>query len=219
MAEKLAEKLEVGMVHWLGHASFRLDSPLGVIYFDPWKLKSDKKADFIFVTHDHYDHFSLDDILKISTGKTRVITEKGCKGKLSGFKGEIIIVKAGDKRKADGISFEVVPAYNVKKERLNFHPKEKGYLGFILDIGGTKIYHTGDTDFIPEMRNIDVDIALIPVGGTYTMDWSEAVDAVNSMRVRLVIPMHWGDIVGSKQDAIKFKEAVKVETRILEIEK
>lgn len=199
-------------VRWLGHASFRIDSSF-TIYFDPWKIKEIKPADIIFISHDHYDHCSTDDVRRLATDKTKIVAEKAAAQKLKGI-AQITSVEPGDEGDV-GVRYKAVPAYNTKPERQNFHPKDKRYVGFIVEIEGVKIYHPGDTDFIPEMRGLEADIALIPVGGTYTMDWKEAVDAVNSMRVKIAVPMHWGDIVGSKQDAIKFKDAVKTEVRIL----
>jgi L-ascorbate metabolism protein UlaG (beta-lactamase superfamily) len=170
---------------------------------------SSEPADVIFITHDHYDHLDLDDIKKIQKeGTTIVTTEDGAK-KLSG---NIKTIKAGDTLTVDEIQVEAVPAYNIGKD---FHPKASGWVGFILTIGGQRIYHPGDTDLIPEMDSIETDIALLPVGGTYTMTAEEAAEAANKIKPKIVVPMHFGTIVGSIEDAEKFKEKCEVPVQIL----
>lgn len=191
-------------VHWLGHASIRIDASK-VIYVDPWKVKGKPKADLILITHDHFDHCSPDDVNKIKTENTIIVTVKSCADKLSG---NIRIVSSGEEIEVKGIKIKAVPSYNIGKQ---FHPKAKGYVGFIFEVDGVKIYHAGDTDFINEMKTIQTDIAFVPVGGTYTMTAEEAAEAVNTFKPALAIPMHWGDIVGSEEDADKFCALVKTE--------
>lgn len=196
-------------IHWLGHATTRIDADK-VIYIDPWKLKEGaKKADIILITHDHFDHCVPVDVKKIQKDDTTIVTVKDCADKLSG---DIKIVKPGDKISVKGIEIEAVPAYNVNKD---FHPKSKGWVGFIVTVDGVKIYQAGDTDMTEEMKKLKVDIALLPVGGTYTMTANEAATAANIFKPKVVIPMHWGDIVGSKADAEAFKKAFTGETVIL----
>ncbi len=196
-------------IHWLGHASFRIDGEK-TIYIDPWKLKGKPpKADLILITHDHYDHCSPDDVAKITKKDTVIVTIAAAAGK---FKGNVRVVKPGDNLTAAGIPIEVVPAYNVGKR---FHPKGAGYVGFILTVGGQRIYHAGDTDIIPEMDDIQADIALLPVGGTYTMTAEEAARAANKIKPKVAIPMHYGDIVGSIRDAERFRDLCQVEVTIL----
>jgi len=131
------------------------------------------------------------------------------------LKGNIKTVRPGDNLTIKGIDIKVVPAYNIKKD---YHPKENRWVGFILNMKGTRIYHSGDTDFIPEMKKIKADIALLPIGGTYTMDVAEAVEAVKAINPKVVIPMHYGDIVGSVEDAEKFKKLSPVKVEILKKE-
>lgn len=204
-----AMKDVLNKIHWLGHAATRIDADK-VIYIDPWKLKDDaKKADIILITHDHFDHCVLSDVKKIQKDGTTIVTVKDCAGKLNG---DVKIVKSGDKINVKGIEIEAVPAYNVNKD---FHPKSKGWVGFIVTVDGIKVYQAGDTDITDEMKKLKVDIALLPVGGTYTMTANEAATAANIFKPKVVIPIHWGDIVGSKADAEAFKKAFTGETVIL----
>jgi len=198
-------------ISWLGHASFKITNDK-VLYIDPWKLKRKDKADVILITHSHYDHLSLKDISKIQTEDTVIVIPPDGASKL---KGNIKTVRPGDGLTVKGIDIEVVPAYNIKKD---YHPKENRWVGFIINIKGTRIYHSGDTDFIPEMKKIKVDIALLPIGGTYTMDVAEAVEAVKAINPEVAIPMHYGEIVGSIEDARKFKEMSSVKVEILKKE-
>jgi L-ascorbate metabolism protein UlaG (beta-lactamase superfamily) len=199
-------------IFWLGHDSFRLKGEK-VVYIDPWKLVAGaEKADVILVTHEHYDHFSPDDIAKISTSETIIVAPPSVAAK-SNLK--IKVVKAGDKITVNGIAIEVVPAYNPNKK---FHPKSAGHVGYIVTLNNKRIYHTGDTDEIPEMAQIKCDIALMPVSGTYVMTAREAAQAVNRLKPALAIPMHYGDadVVGTRADAEEFKKLAQVPVEILE---
>ena len=200
-------------IHWLGHDGFRIDSGK-VIYFDPFQIKSAVPADIIFISHDHFDHCSEDDIKKIQKKDTVIVTDAVTAKKL---KGSIRVVKPGDTLTVENIAVEVVPSYNTNK---TFHPKASGMLGFIVTIEGVRIYHAGDTDFIPEMNSIKTDIALLPVSGTYVMTAEEAVQAALAIKPAVAIPMHFNAIVGSEKDAALFKEklAGKIEVVILKQE-
>ncbi|MCD6478623.1 MAG: MBL fold metallo-hydrolase [Candidatus Diapherotrites archaeon] len=194
--------MEIDGLHlvWLGHAGFKVKSNNIVIYIDPYQIEEDEKADIVLITHDHYDHCSKEDVEKIMKDDTIIVCNEASAKKL-GVQAKII--DAGKTIDVMGIKITAVPAYNIGKE---FHPKGYG-LGFIIDIAGKRIYHAGDTDVIPEMRDIkDIDIALFPVGGTYTMNAEEAVEAAELIKPRIAIPMHYGSIVGTANDAELFKE-------------
>jgi L-ascorbate metabolism protein UlaG (beta-lactamase superfamily) len=198
-------------IFWLGHDSFRLRGEK-IVYIDPWKLDaSAEKADVILVTHDHRDHFSKDDIAKISKPDTVIVAPASVAQQVSGA----ITVKPGDAITANGIAIQVVPAYNPNKK---FHPKASGFVGYIVTLRGKRIYHAGDTDLIPEMTQMQCDIALLPVSGTYVMTALEAAEAANTIQPALAIPMHWGDpmVVGTRADADEFARAAKLPVKILE---
>jgi L-ascorbate metabolism protein UlaG (beta-lactamase superfamily) len=204
-------------LHWLGHASFRVDGSK-VIYFDPWKLSKDpKKADIILITHEHFDHYSLEDIKEVSSQNTVIVGPEEITRPLSLSRPvckEIKTVSWGENIEVSGIKISAVASHNTNKQ---FHPKASGKLGYIVFIDGVKIYHAGDTDFIPEMKNFACDIALLPVSGTYVMTASEAAEAALAIKPKVVIPMHYGDIVGGIKDAQRLRDLLtdKIEVRIL----
>ncbi len=198
-------------ITWLGHASFKIADDK-VIYIDPWKLGRAEPADMILVTHSHRDHCSPQDVAKLQKEGTVLVTVADC---ADDFKGDVRILKPGDRLKIDEVTIEAVPAYNTDKPN---HPKAAGWVGFIIEMGGSRIYHAGDTDLIPEMDEIKADIALLPVGGTYTMTAEEAAQAAERIKPQVAIPMHYGETVGSPADAEKFKRLCSCEVRILEAE-
>lgn len=208
-----------GMVenlHWIGHSSFRLEASK-IIYFDPWKLPGDsKRADFIFVSHEHFDHCSADDISKISAKDTVIVASNSAARQLRGKINckEIKSMSPGDSVEIGGVKVKAVYSYNTDKD---FHPRESRKLGFIVTIDGVSIYHAGDTDNIPEMKGYGCDIALLPVSGTYVMTADEAARSAMDIKPKVAIPMHYGDIVGSSDDARRFKELLegKIEVRVL----
>jgi L-ascorbate metabolism protein UlaG (beta-lactamase superfamily) len=199
-------------IHWLGHASFRIDGP-PAIYIDPWKLTGSlPPADLILVTHDHHDHCSPDDVNRIRQPGTVVVAVQAAARKLG--KG-VQVVKPGDRLTVAGVTVEAVPAYNTTK---TFHPKSAGCVGYIVGVGGTRIYHAGDTDCIPEMAGLSVDILLVPVSGTYVADAAQAAEIVRAVKPKIAVPMHIGDIVGSLADAERFKKLVDCQVVILKKE-
>jgi len=189
-------------IHWLGHDTFKITGEK-VIYTDPFKIKKADSADIILITHEHYDHCSPEDVKKIQGPNTVIVTVSDCAKKLSG---KIKIVKPGDKINVEGIEIEAVPSYNTNKQ---FHVKERGWVGYIFTVKGQRIYMAGDTDHIPEMKNYKCDIALLPVSGTYVMTADEAVKAALDIKPKIAIPMHYGSIVGDKNDAKKFADGLK----------
>lgn len=209
-------------ITWLGHDGFRIQDGQ-VIYIDPFQLEgSGPKADIVLVSHEHFDHCSVDDLKKIVGSNTVIVAHAQSKAELSKLKAkEIKIVKPGDKIKVGDVSVEAVPAYNLNKFRepeKPFHPKEDGKLGYVVTVKGVRIYHAGDTDHIPEMKNIRADVALLPVSGTYVMTVQEAADAVASVNPKIVIPMHYGSIVGDRRDAEALQKLAKCEVNILDKE-
>ena len=198
-------------IHWLGHDGFRIDTEK-VIYFDPYQIEAGPQADLILISHDHFDHCSPEDVAKIQGPETIIVTEKDSAEKLTG---DVRILKPGETLNLDGVKILGVPSYNTDKD---FHPRKNGWLGFLVEVSGISIYHAGDTDYIPEMKDLEVDIALLPVSGTYVMTANQAVKAALAMGPTLAIPMHYGAIVGGNQDALDFKNGLdgKVDVLILE---
>lgn len=203
-------------IKWLGHASILIEKDGKHIYIDPWKLKSDTpKADVICITHSHYDHCSIQDINKIVTEKTTVIATSDSLEKIN--KGIKKTITPSTEIDLGWIKVQGIPAYNIGKP---FHPKSNNWVGFLIKFSDSSVYIAGDTDFIPEMKNVKATIAIVPVGGTYTMNAEEAAKAVNIINPEVAIPIHYGDIVGSKNDAERFASLVKsAQVKILTPEK
>ncbi|MDI6725607.1 MAG: MBL fold metallo-hydrolase [Smithellaceae bacterium] len=197
-------------IFWLGHSTVKIKGEK-TIYFDPWKLAKEDKADIILISHSHYDHCSPEDVRKIQHDKTVIFTTPDCAPKLSG---EVRVLAPGETVREGAIIIEAVPSYNLNKA---FHPRENNWLGFIITIGGKRIYYAGDTDHVPEMQNIKADIVIIPVGGKYTMTAAEAARAVSVIRPEAAIPIHYGDIVGSLKDAEEFQRLADVPVIILPV--
>ena len=195
----MIENIEV-----LCHSSIRIKNK-NIIYVDPFKIeKNYNDADLIFITHDHYDHYSEEDIDKVINKDTIIIVPDGLLTKLlkKGIdKDRIFEVQPNNEYKINEVSFKTVPAYNINKK---FHPKENGWVGYIINLDSTKYYIAGDTDITEENQKVNCDIAFVPVGGTYTMDYIEAASLVNKIEPKIAIPIHYGSIVGTKQDAANF---------------
>ena len=205
-------------ITWLGHASIRISGSSAVIYIDPWKLKSFQPADIILISHEHYDHFSKEDVAKLRTDATTIVTTPVVAEQLTG---DVRVVRPGDTVTVKGITIEAVAAYNIDKFRspgIPFHPQPDGKVGFVIEMDGVRIYHSGDTDPIPEMAKVKTDIAILPVSGKFTMTAAEAVEAVRVLKPKVAIPIHYGAIAGSVADAEQFKREAPVEVRILQSE-
>ena len=195
----MLENIEV-----LCHSSIRIEKEK-TIYIDPYKInKNYNDADIIFVTHDHYDHYSEEDIDKVKKENTIIIVPEGLLPKLidKGIKQEnIITVKPNNKYEVEGIKIETIPAYNIEKQ---FHPKANNWVGYIIDMYGIKYYIAGDTDITEENKKVKCDVAFVPVGGTYTMDYREAAALVNEIKPKIAVPIHYGSVVGTVEDANQF---------------
>ncbi|MGD0145604.1 MAG: MBL fold metallo-hydrolase [Nitrososphaerales archaeon] len=209
-------------VHWLGHDSFVLQGSKTVI-IDPFKAKGDYKADLLLISHEHHDHLSEDDIRRFANDSTTIVAPSICEKPLRAFTQEKRFVVPGSRIELKGVSLETVPAYNLNKFREPgrvFHPKADGRVGYIVTLDGVRFYHSGDSDATPEMKSLEVDVAFLPVSGTYVMTAEEASEAAKAMKVDVVVPMHIGAIIGSKADAETFKRLVgnKPAVQILEKE-
>ena len=195
----MLENIEV-----LYHSSIRINKEK-TIYIDPFKIdRNYNDADIVFITHDHYDHYSEEDIDKVINENTTIIISEELLTKLlrKGInKNAIITVEPNKNYMVQGIKFETISAYNTNK---TFHPKENGWVGYIIIINGIRYYIAGDTDITEENKQVKCDVAFVPVGGTYTMDFKEAAQLINEIQPKIAIPIHYGSIVGTEQDAIDF---------------
>ena len=211
-------------IRWNGHDGFRIEVDGNKIYVDPYKLipsyvsKSD--ADIILISHNHFDHLSIDDIKYVINENTKIICSHECVEvlKKNYVENEIIPLKPNEARTVGNIEIRGIEAYNTDKK---FHPKKDEKIGFIINVNNLKIYHTGDTDIIPEMENVNPDILFVPVSGTYVMTAQEAGKATNELIKpnKIAIPMHYGSIVGTIKDAEDFCKDVNIcKTEIMEIE-
>jgi len=197
-------------IHWLGHASFRLDDGEHAIYIDPWKLPpGSPPAHLILITHPHYDHLSTPDIDRISTAETIIVATPDAS---RGISRKFLRTSPGQEISAGSWNVGAVAAYTIAS---SFHPRPKNWVGYTIRLGnGCVVFHSGDTDLTPELENVRADVALLACGGTYTMNGAEAGAAANHIGPKLVIPMHWGDIVGSRKDAEELRQVFHGETII-----
>ena len=195
-------------VEVLIHSSIRINKGL-TIYFDPYKINKDyNDADIVFITHSHYDHYSEDDLKKVIKDNTIIVIHSDLEIKALEFgfdKEHIIVVKPSGEYNVLGINFKTIPAYNTNK---NFHPKVNNWAGYIINLDNTNYYIAGDTDKTPENKQVKCDVAFVPIGGTYTMNTFEAAELVNEIKPKVVVPIHYGLIVGTKEDAINFKNLI-----------
>jgi len=203
-------------INHFNHDTFHLQAAGKVFYIDPYKLEPNQvvPADYLFITHEHFDHCSLEDIKKIAGQQTAVVSAVQCQEILNDINvKEKIFVSPGQILELDDVKVEAVPAYNLDKWRsagVPFHPQDEDKVGFVLTIDQLRIYHAGDTDNIPEMSRLkDIDVAFLPVSGTYVMTAMEAAEACAIIKPKMVVPMHYGSVVGSQADAERFARAVR----------
>lgn len=176
-----------------------------IIYVDPFRIKENKNdADIIFITHDHYDHYSLEDIEKVKKQNTIIVMPEHLERK-EDLK-DAVIVMPNKKYQVEGINVETIPSYNINKP---YHPKENNWVGYILNIEGKRIYIPGDTDITEENMKIQCDILFVPIGGTYTMNYEEGAKLTNIIKPKVAIPVHYGEIVGKKEEAEEFKKLLE----------
>ena len=206
---KMIENIEV-----FTQSSIRITDGDCRIYIDPFQMsEAPKDADFILITHDHYDHFSPEDIEKVSNGRSVLLVPAKMipqADKISSIVGEIHSVMPGEHYGINGLEFDTVAAYNNLKP---FHPKSAGWVGYILQIDGQRIYIAGDTDMNRDNQDVKCDVALVPIGGKFTMDAKKAAEFINTIQPSIAIPTYYGSIVGKKEDADVFAAGVKAPIR------
>jgi L-ascorbate metabolism protein UlaG (beta-lactamase superfamily) len=178
------------------------------VHIDPWGIPDgEEKADLVLITHAHFDHYNPDDFSKvIKDGSIIVAPEDVARDCLQS--GDVRAVKPGQTIEAAGFQVHAVPAYNIAEERLEMHPRENNWVGYVVELGGTMTYLAGDTDHIPEMADIKTDLAFVPIGGTYTMDVPEAAGAIKEISPKLAVPYHFGFVVGSPSFGEEFVRAI-----------
>jgi L-ascorbate metabolism protein UlaG (beta-lactamase superfamily) len=211
----------IDAVEWLGHSGFRIRAGRAYVYIDPYRVTPDAPpGDLILITHGHYDHFSPQDVERLTGARTWVIAPAVVAERLGGNVLSIAPGETVDEELVRGVAVRAVAAYNTSKRDSDgnaFHPREAGWVGYDLNVRGERVYHSGDTDVIPEMDSVTgVDVALLPVSGVYVMTADEAAEAARRIQPGVAVPMHWGEHIGSYDDALAFRERAPVEVRILE---
>src|ERR671933_1141638 len=207
----------IDAVEWLGHSGFRIRAGRASIYIDPYRAEGGPPADVILLTHGHYDHFSPQDVERLTHERTTVVAPAPVAERLSG---QVRSIAPGELLELGRIDVRAVAAYNTSKrdpEGRPFHPRDAGWVGYELRVGGERLYHSGDTDVIPEMDSVTgVDVALLAVSGVYVMTPGEAAEAARRIQPRMAVPMHWGDGIGTRADAEAFADMAPVEVRIMD---
>ena len=198
-------------------SSIRIMSSKGAIYLDPFQMKQEPHdANYILITHDHYDHFSVDDIKKVAKETTILVVPEKMEDdvrELANDVASVVTVSPGIYKEISGLEIETIPAYNTVKP---FHPRRAEWVGYILRVDGKRIYIAGDTGLTKEAKQVKCDIALLPIGGTYTMDAKRAAELANTIRPEYVIPTHYGTIVGKPSDGQTFASLVKSPVKVVE---
>src|SRR3954467_13900040 len=209
------------VIDWMGHAGFHVNVGRSHVYIDPYRVPEDApQADLILITHGHYDHFSPQDVERLTKRETWLVGPAAVAERVGGQVHRIEPGEVLDDELVRGIHVRAVHAYNTAKRDADgkpFHPRDAGWVGYELNVRGERLYHSGDTDVIPEMDSVTgVGVALLPVGGVYVMTAQEAAEAARRIQPRVAVPMHWGEHLGTEDDARDFAEKAPVEVRILE---
>jgi len=210
-------------VEWLGHSGFRISAGRYTIYIDPYRVGNGSAAppppaDLILITHGHYDHFSPQDVERLSHDRTWLVAPPAVAERVSG---QVLSISPGEELEPlrGAVEVAAVAAYNTSKRDPSgelFHPPEAGWVGYDLNVAGERLYHSGDTDVIPEMDSVaGVDVALLPVSGVYVMTPGEAAEAARRIQPKVAVPMHWGEHLGTHEDALAFRDRAPVEVRIM----
>ena len=202
----------------LGHNSIKFLKENKVIYVDPYKIDNNyNDADIIFITHSHYDHFSKEDIFKVRNDSTKIVVTEDLYDEilcLDFNESDVLVALPNNNYSFDGIIFSTISSYNVDK---NFHPKSNNWLGYILNLEGVSYYIVGDSDITEESKVVKCDVLFVPIGGIYTTDYKEAATLTNIIKPKVVVPVHYGIIVGEKEDALSFSKLVEenIECKIM----
>lgn len=210
--------MDISNIEVFTQSSIRIRCGTGTVYADPFRMKiSPHDADIVLITHDHYDHFSPEDLAKVINPATILVVPEKVADKAAAFSAQVKAIETvlpGQQYQIAGLSLETVPSYNRIKP---FHPKKNGWVGYLLDLDGQRVFIAGDTDKTKENSTVQCDIALVPVGGKFTMDAKEAADLINTIRPAVAIPTHYGTIVGKKSDGERFASLVDpaIETKII----
>jgi L-ascorbate metabolism protein UlaG (beta-lactamase superfamily) len=209
-AERTSRTISLRGVTWFKQAGVRIRRRGANVYVDPWGLYDRDEADLVLITHEHYDHYSPDDLGRIRQRGTKVVVPSSMASKARDF---YRLVKPGDTFVVDGVKVKVVPSYNRVKA---YHPRNKDWVGYVIEVDGVTYYHAGDTDVISEMETIQADVAFLPCGGTYTMNGKEAAQAAEMVGAKIAVPIHWGDIVGTEVDARLLVDSFPGKSQVLE---
>ena len=210
------------VIKWIGHASFIFRANSMNVFVDPFSVSAavNSKADIILITHAHFDHCSKDDIDRVRSEGTKIVAAPGCLDAKEYSRLEVM--RPGQSKDIMGVRIEAVPAYNTNQARLSYHPRQNDWVGYVVDVDGMRVYHAGDTDFVDEMKSLSsIDLALLPIGGKYTMDVGEAISAADAIGAKRTVPMHYKSLLGregSMEAEKKFLGAVKGASLMHEIQ-